>query len=99
MAAVFHAYIRLLQRYTLPVQMATGAATGTLGDLIAQQAVERKGRAHDFDRTKRLALYSSCIFAPVANRWHWVLNRIHVGGKFTSESLSRLSSCRCMGRP
>lgn len=38
-------------------------------------------------RTRRLVFYGTCCFAPFANRWHYVLNTIHVGGRWTSESL------------
>lgn len=35
--------VHLLQKYTLPTQMATGALTSGAGDVIFQQAIERKG--------------------------------------------------------
>ncbi|KAL8290155.1 hypothetical protein RQP46_003094 [Phenoliferia psychrophenolica] len=81
MASLWRGYISLLQRYTLPTQMATGGVTSGLGDVIYQQGIEKRGwQNHEMYRTRRLIMYGSCCFAPVANRWHAVLNKIQVGG-------------------
>lgn len=69
--------------------MATGGFTSALGDIIYQQAIEKRGwTRHEGYRTRRLAIYGGLIFAPCNNRWHTlVLNRITVRGRWTSESL------------
>lgn len=37
-----------------------------LGDVLAQQGVEKKGlRNHDWLRTGRLSFYGGCVFAPL----------------------------------
>ena len=85
---VFQTYLWLLQRYTLPTQMATGGFTSGLGDVIYQQGFERRGWSqHEWFRTRRLMGWGGLCFAPVANRWHWLLSKIQVRGKWKSESL------------
>ncbi|KAI5474735.1 protein of integral membrane protein, Mpv17/PMP22 family [Pseudohyphozyma bogoriensis] len=82
MAFIFRGYIRLLQKYTLPTQMATGGCTSALGDIIYQQGVEKKGwENHEWTPTMRLAFYGGCCFAPFNNRCHWIMNRIKLPSK------------------
>ncbi|SCZ97793.1 BZ3500_MvSof-1268-A1-R1_Chr7-3g09594 [Microbotryum saponariae] len=82
MAFILHGYVSLLQRYTLPTQMATSTFTSGLGDVGYQQAFEKVGwRNHEFYRTKRMMIYGGLFWAPIANRWHAVLNKVNYGGK------------------
>ncbi|KAH8919135.1 hypothetical protein BT69DRAFT_1285105 [Atractiella rhizophila] len=70
-------YLRLLRSHTLLTQMATGATTSSLGDALSQHWIEdRPFSEHDWMRTLRFGVYSGLIFAPTANRWHALLNRI-----------------------
>lgn len=81
--------VNLLQRYTLPTQMATGGLLSGLGSCIAQHGVEgRELWEHEAYRTQRLMIYGGLVFAPIANRWHTVLNLIKLRGRWSSESLS-----------
>lgn len=48
-------------------------------------------------RTQRLVVYGAFCFAPVANRWHTVLNMIKVGGFYTSESRSFIARASAGG--
>lgn len=69
--------------------MGTGGFTSGLGDLICQQGIEKRGwKDHEMYRTRRLMVYGCFCFAPFANRWMAVLNKINVGGKATSEFLA-----------
>ena len=46
------------------------------GDVLAQQAVERKGfRNHEPGRTGRMALYGGCVFGPGATIWYKFLTK------------------------
>lgn len=48
--------------------------------------------------TKRMIFYGGIIFAPIGNRWHWTISKIHVGGKWTSEpTLNRRTANRRAG--
>ncbi|KAG6807601.1 hypothetical protein H0H92_006959 [Tricholoma furcatifolium] len=49
------------------------------GDVIAQQAIEGKGKKHDFVRTARLTFYGGCIFGPCMTKWYQYLNSINFG--------------------
>ncbi|KFY69245.1 hypothetical protein V496_00405 [Pseudogymnoascus sp. VKM F-4515 (FW-2607)] len=51
-------------------QSVTTAILFATGDIMAQQAVERKGiEKHEFVRTGRMALYGGAIFGPAATTW------------------------------
>lgn len=49
------------------------------GDVLAQQAVERKGFGnHELARTGRMALYGGCVFGPGATQWYKILQKIQL---------------------
>ncbi|GAA6061395.1 hypothetical protein JCM10212_000655 [Sporobolomyces blumeae] len=81
MSFLFHGYISLLQRYTLPTQMVTGGITSAAGDLVYQLGIQKKPfDSVEWYKTRRLLLYGSVCFAPVSNRWHWILNKVRIDG-------------------
>ncbi|KAF4266166.1 Protein required for ethanol metabolism [Aspergillus fumigatus] len=54
----------------------TSAVLFGCGDILAQQAVDRKGfDKHDLARTGRMALYGGAIFGPAATTWFAFLQR------------------------
>ncbi|KAK0460093.1 uncharacterized protein EV420DRAFT_1534994 [Desarmillaria tabescens] len=58
-------------------QCGTAAILFGTGDIIAQQAIEKRGfRQHDFIRTARLTFYGGALFGPVMTWWYQFLNRI-----------------------
>ncbi|CAN8101557.1 unnamed protein product [Discula destructiva] len=60
---------RLAARPLLTQAVTTAVLFGT-GDVIAQQAVEKKGiEKHDLARTGRMALYGGVVFGPAAATW------------------------------
>lgn len=70
-------YLSLLKTHTLPTQMVTGGITSGIGDILYQQAFERRGlKGHESYRTRRLMTFGFLVFAPVANRWHFLLNKV-----------------------
>ncbi|KAK4057904.1 hypothetical protein OIO90_001123 [Microbotryomycetes sp. JL221] len=85
MSFLWNAYVHALKKHTLATQMATGAVMSGTGSAIAQHAIEGKRfDQHEWYRTRRLATYGGLIFAPIANRWHWVLNKIEFSSKWTT---------------
>ncbi|GAA6031059.1 hypothetical protein JCM8097_003984 [Rhodosporidiobolus ruineniae] len=82
MAFIFKGYIRLLQRHTLPTQMATAAVTSGSGDLLWQMGFEGKSLDQvEWVKTGRLAVYGAFCWAPLSNRWHRVLASINLNGR------------------
>ncbi|KAJ7918536.1 hypothetical protein B0H13DRAFT_288219 [Mycena leptocephala] len=63
MASLFRAYNAMLIRRPMLAQCGTAAVLFGAGDIIAQQAVEGKGKEHDFARTARLTFYGGDILA------------------------------------
>ncbi|KAJ8081848.1 Protein required for ethanol metabolism [Marasmius tenuissimus] len=76
MASLLRAYNAALMRRPMVTQCATAGFLFGAGDIIAQQAVERKGKDHDFMRTGRLVFYGGALFGPIMTKWYQFLNRI-----------------------
>lgn len=57
-------------------QSVTTAVLFAVGDITAQQLVERRGlKKHDATRTGRMFLYGGAIFGPAAATWYGLLQR------------------------
>ncbi|ERS96861.1 protein Mpv17 [Sporothrix schenckii 1099-18] len=60
----------------LLTQSVTTAVLFAVGDVTAQQLVERRGpTGHDSMRTGRMALYGGTVFGPAAATWYGILQR------------------------
>ncbi|RPD60697.1 hypothetical protein L227DRAFT_525207 [Lentinus tigrinus ALCF2SS1-6] len=80
MSRLLHAFNQALIRKPLVTQCATSVVLFGTGDILAQQAFEKKGANHDWMRTARLSFYGGAIFGPVITKWLQFLNRM----QFTS---------------
>ncbi|KIJ12458.1 hypothetical protein PAXINDRAFT_171247 [Paxillus involutus ATCC 200175] len=76
MASFLRAYNAALIRRPILAQSATAAFLFGAGDIIAQQAIERQGKNHDFMRTARITFYGGAFFGPALTKWYQLLNRI-----------------------
>ncbi|KAF8809230.1 hypothetical protein BYT27DRAFT_7187927 [Phlegmacium glaucopus] len=76
MAHLLRAYNASLLRRPMITQCITAAVLFSAADVIAQQAIEGKGRKHDFARTMRLTFYGGALFGPAMTTWYQLLNRI-----------------------
>lgn len=59
------------------------------GDVIAQQAVEKKGKSHDLMRTTKMTLMGLCVLGPGLRTWYIILDRV-VKGAGTSAALKKM---------
>ncbi|KLO17863.1 hypothetical protein SCHPADRAFT_956583 [Schizopora paradoxa] len=67
----------LLMTRPMLTQCLTAAVLFGGGDVIAQQAVERKGLGqHDLVRTARQTFFGGVLFAPIMTKWYGLLNRL-----------------------
>ncbi|KAF2486707.1 hypothetical protein BDY17DRAFT_291969 [Neohortaea acidophila] len=82
---------RLASRPILTQAVSTAILFAT-GDVLAQQAVEKKGISeHTLERTGRMALYGGCVFGPGATLWYRFLQRqIKFPGKPNTEIVARV---------
>ncbi|KAG8680906.1 Protein required for ethanol metabolism [Ceratobasidium sp. 394] len=75
------AYTRFLTRRPFLGPCITTAALFAVGDIVAQQGVDRRGLAdHDWVRTARLGTYGGAVFAPIVIKWcttHVILGQTH----------------------
>ncbi|KAH9931351.1 uncharacterized protein B0H18DRAFT_991349 [Fomitopsis serialis] len=78
MASFLKAFNASLVRRPMLTQCASSAVMFGIGDVLAQQAFEKKGTNHDFLRTARTAFYGGALFGPLLTKWLDVLNRIKV---------------------
>ncbi|KAG1729961.1 uncharacterized protein EDB91DRAFT_1252840 [Suillus paluster] len=76
MASILRLYNAALIRRPMFAQSVTAAVLFGAGDVIAQQAIERQGKNHDFMRTARLTFYGGAFFGPALTKWYQLLNRI-----------------------
>ncbi|KAJ6151710.1 hypothetical protein N7470_006838 [Penicillium chermesinum] len=71
----------------------TSAVLFGSGDVLAQQAVDRRGlQKHDFARTGRMALYGGAVFGPLATGWFGVLQRHVVLKGTTATTVARVAA-------
>ncbi|GAA6002557.1 hypothetical protein JCM10207_001181 [Rhodosporidiobolus poonsookiae] len=84
MASLFRAYNSALVRRPYIAGSATAAVLFGAGDVLAQQAIEKKGRQHDYMRTVRLSAYGGLIFAPIVTRFYGVLEGIKLQSAVTT---------------
>jgi len=76
MASFLAAFNASLVRRPMLTQCAASGFMFGMGDVIAQQAFEKKGKDHDFLRTARTAFYGGALFGPLLTKWLQVLNRL-----------------------
>ncbi|KAI0698639.1 hypothetical protein C8Q76DRAFT_756953 [Earliella scabrosa] len=76
MSRLLHAFNTSLIRRPLLTQCATSFVLFGTGDVLAQQAFEKKGANHDFMRTARLSFYGGAMFGPLLTKWLQLLNRL-----------------------
>lgn len=75
-------YITQLKRHQFSTNMVTTGAIFLMGDVVAQQLIERRGKSHDAERTARSAGIGAVYSAPLAVFSYNVVDRIF--GKSTS---------------
>ncbi|KAI0724744.1 hypothetical protein C8Q72DRAFT_856795 [Fomitopsis betulina] len=78
MASFLKAFNASLVRRPMLTQCASSAVMFGVGDILAQQAFEKKGTKHDFLRTARTAFYGGALFGPLLTKWLVVLQRLKV---------------------
>ncbi|KAI9507731.1 hypothetical protein F5148DRAFT_73861 [Russula earlei] len=76
MASLFRSFSNALLKRPLATQCVTSAVLFASGDIIAQQAIERKSTKHDFSRTARLTFFGGCLFGPPVSKWIAFLSRL-----------------------
>lgn len=85
-------YQAKLQSRPILTQAISTAVLFATGDVIAQQAVEKKGlKDHSLPRTGRMALYGGAVFGPGATLWYQMLQRrVKIPGSPNLEILARV---------
>ncbi|EIM91828.1 uncharacterized protein STEHIDRAFT_70249 [Stereum hirsutum FP-91666 SS1] len=77
MASLFRAYNRALIQRPFLTQCLSSAVLFGAGDVLAQEAVEKRGwERYDPIRTLRLSLYGGAFFGPPVTKWFQFLGRL-----------------------
>ncbi|KAI1334234.1 hypothetical protein F5Y15DRAFT_402416 [Xylariaceae sp. FL0016] len=85
-------YQRKLATRPLLTQSVTTAVLFAVGDITAQQAVEKKGlQKHEFARTGRMFLYGGAVFGPAATTWFKFLSTRVILRNKNAEMLARVA--------
>ncbi|XP_028296377.1 mitochondrial inner membrane protein Mpv17 [Gouania willdenowi] len=81
MAALWRSYQALMTKRPWSVQIVTAGSLVGVGDVIAQQLIERRGLAeHDVRRTAKMMSIGFFFVGPVIGGWYKVLDRLVIGG-------------------
>ncbi|KAI1448644.1 hypothetical protein F5Y02DRAFT_374156 [Annulohypoxylon stygium] len=93
-------YQRKLASRPLLTQSVTTAVLFAVGDITAQQAVEKKGlEKHEVARTGRMFLYGGAVFGPAATTWYGILQRtINLQNK-RAEMVARVAADQLLFAP
>ncbi|PIK51393.1 hypothetical protein BSL78_11715 [Apostichopus japonicus] len=76
----WRSYQRFLVTHPIKAQGLTAGVLIGIGDILAQQVVEKKGiKGHDFARTSRQALFGAFFVGPAMISWYKVLDRLYKG--------------------
>ncbi|KAI0599849.1 hypothetical protein F4775DRAFT_548518 [Biscogniauxia sp. FL1348] len=93
-------YQRKLASRPLLTQAVTTAVLFGVGDVIAQQVVEKKGiDKHELARTGRMFLYGGAVFGPAATTWYGILQRHVVLRNKNAEMLARVAADQLLFAP
>ncbi|BEI81247.1 hypothetical protein CcaverHIS002_0204070 [Cutaneotrichosporon cavernicola] len=77
MASLLRSYGSFMTRRPFLGNIVSAVALFGAGDVIAQQAVEKKGWSkHDWARTGRIVTWGGVFFAPAVTAWFQVLNKV-----------------------
>ncbi|KAJ8275174.1 hypothetical protein COCON_G00097990 [Conger conger] len=90
MAGLWRSYQALMTRHPWKVQIFTAGCLVGVGDVISQQAIERRGLAnHNLPRTARMMSIGFCFAGPFLGGWYKVLDRL-VTGTSKSTALKKM---------
>ncbi|XP_068609902.1 protein Mpv17 [Brachionichthys hirsutus] len=85
MAGLWRSYKGLMAKHPWTVQIVTAGSLVGVGDVVAQQLIERRGLArHNVQRTAKMMSIGFFFVGPVIGGWYNVLDRLVVGGTKTS---------------
>ncbi|CAJ2500058.1 Uu.00g029110.m01.CDS01 [Anthostomella pinea] len=93
-------YSRKLASRPLLTQAVTTAVLFGVGDVTAQQIVEKKGLdKHEFSRTGRMFLYGGAVFGPAATKWYGILQKRIVLRNKNAEMMARVAADQLLFAP
>ncbi|KAI0392350.1 hypothetical protein F5Y17DRAFT_362929 [Xylariaceae sp. FL0594] len=93
-------YQRKLATRPLLTQSVTTAVLFAVGDITAQQAVEKRGlEKHDLARTARMFGYGGVVFGPAATTWFKILSTRVVLRNKNAEMLARVACDQLLFAP
>ncbi|KAI8955628.1 hypothetical protein F4801DRAFT_273885 [Xylaria longipes] len=97
---MFRWYQRSLAARPLLTQSLTTAVLFAVGDITAQQVVEKKGfEKHEFARTGRMFAYGGVVFGPAATTWFSILSKRVVLRNKNAEILARVACDQLLFAP
>ncbi|KAI0473796.1 hypothetical protein GGR56DRAFT_649066 [Xylariaceae sp. FL0804] len=101
MSSFLRWYQAKLAARPLLTQSATTAVLFAVGDITAQQVVEKRGfDKHEFARTGRMFAYGGAIFGPAATTWYKLLSqRVVLPGRPRAEMVARVACDQLLFAP
>ncbi|ORX41333.1 hypothetical protein BCR36DRAFT_588114 [Piromyces finnis] len=99
MSGFFRWYHRCLNTKPLLTQSLTTGVMFAVGDVIAQQLVEKRGKEHDYKRTGRMSLFGACVAGPSTSLWYRFLDKYIVLPNKTHQLFARVFLDQCVYSP
>lgn len=90
MSFFFKWYQRCLNSKPIVTQSLTTGVMFGIGDVIAQQLVEKRGKEHDYKRTVRMSVFGTCVAGPSTSLWYRFLDRNVVMANKTHQLFARV---------
>ncbi|ORX80964.1 sym-1 [Anaeromyces robustus] len=99
MSGFFKWYHHCLNKKPILTQSLTTGVMFAVGDVIAQQLVEKRGKEHDYKRTGRMSLFGACVAGPSTSLWYRFLDRYVVLPNKTHQLFARVFLDQCVYSP
>jgi len=90
MSGFFRWYNRCLNKKPILTQSLTTGVMFAVGDVIAQQLVEKRGKEHDYKRTGRMSLFGTLVAGPSTSLWYRFLDKYVVLPNKTHQLFARV---------
>ncbi|XP_063686243.1 protein Mpv17-like [Bolinopsis microptera] len=95
MGALMRCYSHMLQRHQLATNMVTSGCVFFCGDVLAQQAIEKKGGRHEVERTCRSTFLGSCYIAPVITLVYNLADKVFGKSQTPLNSIKKIGLISC----
>ncbi|XP_077990365.1 mitochondrial inner membrane protein Mpv17-like [Glandiceps talaboti] len=96
---VWARYLNYVARHPMKSQAYSAGVLFCVGDVVAQQLVERRGRNHNIYRTIRTSAFGLFIGGPTLRGWYVLLDKIYKGSRPQIGALQKMCTDQIIMAP